>query len=475
MRPTPVNLIGGAYTDDALPWSCQDTVNWLPVAAEAEGTRTPTKFRTPPGLTPWASAGSGPEHAIRVGGIHDVEGKLFVVAGTTLYEVSTTGTFTSRGTIPGVGPVSMAHNQRSGGNELLVVNGDSGYVWNTVTSTFTKITDEAYPGAFIAGYVDSFLVQVEPFGRYWFHSDLADALNYSSIDRAEAEASPDRIVSLLVSHLEVWIFGERTVELFENTGQATGTFQSKRIVAERGCAGRYTPAKVDNGVAWLGNNGVVYATQNGYTPIRISTYAIEQAIADLDWSQAFGFVWSDRGHEVYYLTFPGGQTFGFDVSQRQWHRRASYYPVHDISRRWRLNALAYSNGRWIGGDYRSGQLYILDWDARDEGGDPLVRERVSGTMHANQNRFTVNYVEMIVETGNGSDADHKLMFNYSNDGGRNWSNIRERSIGAIGDYLKRVKLFRLGAHRQFVGKIRISSPVKADLLGAVAQVQGLGA
>lgn len=67
-----------------------------------------------------------------------------------------------------------------------------------------------------------------------------------------------------------------------------------------------------------------------------------------------------------------------------------------------------------------------------------------------------------------------LLFSYSNDGGRNWSNWRERSIGAIGEYWKRVKFLRLGAHRQFVARIRISDPVKADILGAVAQVEGLG-
>lgn len=67
-----------------------------------------------------------------------------------------------------------------------------------------------------------------------------------------------------------------------------------------------------------------------------------------------------------------------------------------------------------------------------------------------------------------------ILFSYSNDGGRNFSNWRQRSIGDVGEYNKRVKFLRLGAHRQFVPRIRISDPVVADVLGAVAQVEGLG-
>lgn len=43
-----IDLIGGFYRDE--PWSAQDTVNWLPVQAQSEGTRSPMKLRGVPGL-----------------------------------------------------------------------------------------------------------------------------------------------------------------------------------------------------------------------------------------------------------------------------------------------------------------------------------------------------------------------------------------------------------------------------------------
>lgn len=394
---TPIDIIGGFYTVDGRSWAAQDCVNYLPTAAETTGTKTPSMLKTPPGLRPYVEIGDGPAYAIRGG--HDVEGRRFVVSGQTLYQISNTGVALPLGTVPGVGRVSMAHNQIAGGNELLVVNGNAGYVWNTLKQTFTRITDQGYPGAFLADFVDGYLMQVEPFGRYLFHSDLTNANEYNTLDRFEAEAQPDRIVSMLVDHGEVWAFGDRTVELFQNTGSAQGTFQPKGITLEQGCAGRFTPAKLDNSVFWLGNDGIFYRA-DGYSPVRISTHAIEDAIADSDWSQAFAFTWSSKGHKVYYCTFPDGQTWGYDVSSRLWHRRASYHPVHEVARRWRLNDLFYSNGEWVGCDSMSGKLFILDWDYMFEGsGEPFVSERVTQISYSAGRRFSVDALELEMLTG----------------------------------------------------------------------------
>lgn len=59
----------------------------------------------------------------------------------------------------------------------------------------------------------------------------------------------------------------------------------------------------------------------------------------------------------------------------------------------------------------------------------------------------------------------------SKDGGHTWSNWRRRSLGQLGQYEQRVRILRLGRYRQAVMKIRVSSPVKRDLLGAVAVIE----
>lgn len=392
MRAQLVDLIGGVYKDSSRPWSCQDTVNWLPVIAEVSGTRTVSKFSTPPGLKPFQNIGSGP-----VRGMHDCEGLRLIVSGRILYRIGDDGIGVPLGTIPGVGRVQMTHNQFSTGYQVLVENGQGGggYVYNTVDNTFAKITDEAYPGSISSDYLDSFLLGVEPLGRYWFHSNLANATDYNSLDRYEAEASPDKIVGLAVSQFEVVVFGQRTIEFFFNSGGTTGTFQNRRQSITRGCASRHTIKKLDNTLFWLGDDGVVYRL-DVYAPRPVSTRALEKSFAQSNWAEAIAHVWEDRGHKVYYLTFPDGQTFGYDVISGLWHRRESFG-----LQRWRLNHTIKWGRDWFGGDFQNGRIWQLDWDYFLEGDQPIISERVSGVVSDNQSAIGIPNAELIFDTGQG--------------------------------------------------------------------------
>lgn len=458
----PVNLIGGFYADESLPWAAQDTVNWIPELAEQPGTRTVSKLRGAPGLRDYLSLGEGMAHALR--GAREVEGRLFVVAGTTLYEVMANGTQVSRGTIPGVGLVSMTHNQVTNGNQVVVANGSAGYVWNTASSTFTKITDEGFPGAVTVDFIDGYVVFVEPFGRYWGHSNLANATDFNTLDRYQAERNPDKIVAARVNQNEVVVFGVKTIQFFTNTGQNTGTFQDKGIVIDVGCASRNSIQSIDNTLIWLGSDGIVYRL-NGYQAVPISTRVLEKAISGRNWANSLSYTFEDAGHKIYYLTFPDGETFGYDVVTQLWTRRESYG-----LKRWRLNTLTRWQRKWIGGDFQSGQLYQLDWDYFAEAGEPLVAMRTSPVLHADQKRLFLSGAELLFDTGHGHTPDHAVMVDYSDDGARNWSNTRTRDLGATGEYRKRVKLNRLGSARNRVWRIRVSSPCKRDLLGANLQV-----
>jgi len=392
MRANPVDLIGGFYKDDSLPWSCQDTVNWLPTRAEVPDTRTPWKLETCPGLREslWLGDGSSP-----IRGMHDLEGQLYFVSGQTLYRKRVGGGVDALGLIPGVSRVQMTHNQFKTGYQLLVENGQGGggYVWDTSANTFTKITDEGYPGSISSDYMDSYILGVEPQGRYWFHSNLANATDYNSLDRQEAESSPDKIVALAVSLPDVVVFGQRTTEFFLNTGQTTGTFQNRRQSITRGCASRHSVQKLDNTLFWLGDDGIVYRL-NGYSARRISTQPLEKAIASYNWSEAISYVWEDRGYKVYYLTFPDGLTFGYDVVSGLWTRRQSFGLD-----RWRLSHLVKCDGKWYGGDFQTGRLWTIDWDYYLEGQSPMIRRHVTGVLHDNQSQLIVPNVELIFGTG----------------------------------------------------------------------------
>lgn len=68
-------------------------------------------------------------------------------------------------------------------------------------------------------------------------------------------------------------------------------------------------------------------------------------------------------------------------------------------------------------------------------------------------------------------TDRKVEICYSKDGGYNWSNWREYSMGELGQYQRRIRINRLGSGRNWVFKVRVSSPVSRDLYGAVAYIE----
>ncbi|HHW4683211.1 MAG TPA: packaged DNA stabilization protein [Xylella sp.] len=385
-------IVGGAYSDQTRPWSVQDTVNWIPVNAERSGGRSSSLLRSAPGASVLCVPDAA--HPAPVRGLHDVEGKLFAVIGTTLWQITPTGVAIPRGTIPGTARVSMTHNQITGGHQLVIANGLSGYLYNTNTErTAEQISDEGFPGFKGCDYVDSYMAGVEPAGRYWFHSSLADATRYNTLDRYEAESQPDQIVGLIVIHRQVFVLGTHSGEFFSNTGAAVGTFQRHSgTEMQIGCASQHTMQRLDNAVFWLGHDGSVYRL-DGYQPVRISTQPLEQQIARCNIAEAFAFTYEDRGHALYYLTFPDGMTWGYDAATQAWHRRASLGLD-----RWRMSCMVRCNKQWIAGDFVNGKLYKMDWDMPWENGEVIERRRISGVLHSHQNRLTLEAVELVFGT-----------------------------------------------------------------------------
>jgi hypothetical protein len=398
MKLDPINLIGGFYQDDNLPWSAQDTVNWIPRPAEMPGTISQMKLVGAPGLSFLADIDDDP---VRIGGFRNVEGRMFIVAGTTLYELNTDLTTTVRGTIPGAGPVTMAHNQLEFGNELCIGNGSGTlYVWNTWTNTFTVVTDDAATGSVQSVYLNRRIIHLDPFGRFGYPSDIDSATSYDALDRFDSEVSPDKFVGIGESQFELVGISQRTTEFYSDTGATEQPFRPKRIAINRGCAARNSIVKLGGTLAMLGDDGIFYRLQ-GYQWEPISTGPVNKAIEGNNWANCFGFVYEDRKHEIAYWTFPDGQTWGYDAWTGLIHRRESFG-----LNRWRINAIEKWNDMWIAGDFQSGRIYRIDWDAYHEAGQPLVARRVAPPIYNNGNEVVCPMIELVFDTGRGTiDAD----------------------------------------------------------------------
>jgi hypothetical protein len=461
-----IPLVGQAYTSRSLAISAQECINLYPEKTESDG-RSMAALHGTPGHTMFVMTGSGP-----IRGMHVMNEILYVVTGTSLYSVTTIGTVTLLGSIPGDNRVSMAHNNAAqsslGGNtlqQLCIVDGGDGYIYDT-TNGLVIITDVNFNAADTVQFTDGYFLFNWKGTSKFFSSDINDGTNYIGTDFGETATGADNIVTILVDHKEIWLFGEQTIEVWYNALAPGFVFQQiEAAYIERGCGAIHSVVKIDNTVYWLAEDLIVYRAA-GYNLERTSTHAIEFAIKGYDTTDdAFGFTYTDDGHKFYVLTFPTGSTWVFDTTTGMWHERRS-----QGMDRWRANAYAFFNNKHYIGDSVTNEIHELDLDTYTENGTEIIRSRTTTYVHAEANPAYLDWLQVIIESGTGlttgQGSDPQIMMQYSDDGAKTWSNEKWRTMGKIGKYFRRVRWTQLGRFYQRVFRIMISDPIKVVLTEA---------
>lgn len=472
-------ILGSSYVARSINAADSRMVNLFPEIVPEAG-KEPAYLQRAPGLRLLATVGSGPIRGLWTFGSYG-----YVVSGNTLYKIDSNWTATALGTVSGSGPVSMSDN----GTQLFVACNPDGYIYNASTGAFGQITDPDYPGAVTVGYIDGYFVFNEPDSQKIWITQLLDGTSIDPLDFASAEGSPDGVVSLIVDHREVWVFGTNSIEVWYDAGAAD--FPLQRIQGafnEIGCAAAYSVAKLDNGLFWLGSDargrGIVYRA-NGYQGQRISTHAVEWHIQQYgSLSDAIGYTYQQDGHAFYVLVFPSANTtWVYDVSTSAWHERAGWQGNEFV--RHRGNCQMSYNDEIVIGDYTNGNIYAFDLDVYDDNGSIqrwLRSWRPLPTGQNNLKRTAQHSLQIDCESGvglvSGQGEDPQLMLRWSDDGGHTWSNERWSPMGKIGEFYRRVFFRRLGMTlklRDRVYELSGTDPVKIAIMGAELQISGTNA
>jgi len=467
-------ILGASYVARSINAADNRMVNLFPEMTPDNG-QTAAYLNRAPGLQFLQSVGTGPIRALWA---HQTNGSdFYVVSGGEVYKLnSMTGAPTLIGTVSGTGPVSIADN----GTQIFFACNPDGFIYNEVTNVFAQITDPDFPGAVTVGYLDGYFVFNEPNSQRVWVTALLDGLSVDPLDFASAEGSPDGLVGLIVDHREAWLFGTDSVEVWYDAGLPD--FPLTRIQGafnEIGCVAAFSIAKLDNGLFWLGTDargqGIVYRA-NGYTGTRISTHAIEYAIAQYgNISDAIAYTYQQEGHAFYVLTFPSGDaTWVYDVSTQAWHERAGW--VNGVFTRHRSNCQCNFVGNTIVGDFENGNIYKLSLDVYADNGDIqkwLRSWRALPTGQNNLKRTAHHSLQLNCESGvglnDGQGSDPQAMLRWSDDGGHTWSSEHWATMGKIGAYYQRVFWRRLGMTlklRDRVYEVSGTDPVKIAVMGA---------
>lgn len=363
------------------------------------------------------------------------------------------------------------------GTCLFGVNGASAWWLGGTVVASASIVENAASGAFpwVGANSTTFLA-----GRFivnypktagvfaWSILNSFVASNWSALDFATAESSPDPLVCVLAHRGELLLFGTTSIEFWMPDAtdvfiNITGSTLSWGLVAQ------WSVQTVDSSVFFLGVEATgkpKICVLSGHQVQPISTPDIEFILNNdpLDLPQCKSVAFNVAGHQFYVLHLANTSAV-FDATSKTWAEWQT-----DGSR-WCIDFVLVVSQTLIGMDYRNGNIYVIDPDTFTDNGQPIIRELVSRHIFNNLDRISVAGLALDIEAGvgvggTGQGSDPQMSLQISRDGGHNFGFEMRTTIGALGNYMQRLVWRRLGRGRDFVFKLRISDPIKIVIIAA---------
>lgn len=474
MNIVPIPFCGGSYSALSLNINAQRSVNFYPVIIKS----LHKSVYEPPTIVMYPSPGKSLFTDLvgsSVRGAYEYNGTLYTVCDTHFYSVDTAGAKTSLGTLfTNAGSVSIQCNTA----QIAISDGHYGYTYNLTSGAFANITDSNFPGAGVTNFAehDGYMYGNINNSRRTIQSTILDASTWPALAYNDQLTFPDNLTGIFSDQREVFIHGRKGTEVRYDAGSTPFALEKvQNVTIQTGLAAVFSWAKIDNSFFWLtqderGRGFVVRL--NGYTPIIISTAAVNEAIQSYSTiSDAIGFAYKEGNSQFYQLTFPTANvTWVYDASTNEWHEKSSFGIGRDIA-----NCYAFFNGKHVIGDYNSGKLYYLSQDYLDEAGGIIQRIRTCQHQQA-QGRVLFLFelwvdIEMGVGLNSGQGSEPLATLEISKDGGHTWVSYGTASMGKIGEYRRRMTWRPKCRARIFTFRLTISDPVRCYILGANAVVK----
>ena len=374
-------------------------------------------------------------------------------------------------------------------------------------------TDGAFSGGTAIFTVDNYFVYNNPGTQQWGSSDLLSPLSQST-SYAFKDATPDKLVTLIVDHREIYLMGEASSEVWTDVGAVPFPFQRiPGTTTQHGVAAKFSISRVDNSFAYVSRNsrGQAQIMQMvGYVPQRISTHAVENSITQQYIDDAIAWTYQLEGHEVYVVTFPSIElTWAYDATTKMWHKWLYTEDSGQFTRH-RGECLALFQGLVLVGDYQNGKIYEVDKKNYTDDGQTIRRLRRAPHLITDMQRQYFDELQIQFQPGVGTTGlsvnigitplpstyiiypsaifsigptetfvlgapaisipstttNPQAMLRWSNDGGSTWSREHWVSIGQLGKYKNRAIWRRLGTARDRVYEVSVSDPVNMVIISA---------
>jgi hypothetical protein len=422
-----------------------------------EGTKASFKLDKIPGAE---TIGSIPESEA-INNIYLKGDNLYIVGQNTLYVMDINNDITVIGSLGIVdGKVQMEEL-----NEYLCILKSNGefYTYNEDTSTLSEVTDSDFPDGSSIAVLTQRVIVSKPDTQQFYWSELGAPRSWTALGFASKESSPDKLIRVMVKAGELWLLGERSIEIWQPTSSTLLPYaRVGSTYIQKGCKAILSAASFENILIWLADDGSVYSSRS-YSPEKISTDAIDEELGRYSLSEVESFTYEQEGHSFYVLTVPGKITLVYDVTTGFWHERQS--KGYDD---WRMCNSVARGDEIIACDKYFPNIYSLKTSVFTENNNDIIWGNTFPVVYDDDKRIIYDKLLIDIDTGlgNESNLDPKLMMEYSDDGGYLFKNQQFVSIGKVGEYRKRAIFRRLGQARNRIFKISGNSQTKISISGA---------
>lgn len=393
-----------------------------------------------------ASMGSGPVRALfKRDGV--ISGALLGVSGDTLYRDTA-----SVGAIAGSGPVSIAGNETG----VMIAAGGGLHLYNGTTLSSVSFPDGASVVKVIEG-ASRFIAIRANSGRFYFTPPLGQT--FSALDFATAESESDQLLDALFIDDAIVFFGRETVEFWPNTGDNNTPFVPLQgRVYERGIKATGCATPFGTSFAWVTDqNTVCISDENNI----VSHPGIEADIAASVSVSAFNFFL--EGME-FLAVRTDSKTYCYGLRTAAWSD-------FDTALRGNWEAGCFAGG--VFGSAYDGKTLAWGTDYTELGG--VLERSFRAGLPINGGGVDIVNVRLRTNPGQtdfltGEYAPATVEMRVSRDAGQTWGGWRAVSLGAQGEYRKRVEWRHLGLASQpgFFAEFRVSDPVPWRVSGVFA-------
>jgi hypothetical protein len=361
------------------------------------------------------------------------------------------------------------------GTQIVIIDGTNGFTYTPAGSTFAQISDVDFQRCKTVTYLNGYFLFDWFDTNKFFSSDADDGTSYSGLFFSFAETNPDDVQGVLSHQQQLYITGKKGIEIWQFNPN-TSAFPWVRYpgaAIQTGVAGPFAATVHKERIYFVGPDALFYQL-NGIEPVNRSDPGVATAwksYGDISDVVIWGVSWGIQ--EWIYITFPtANKTWVFDSYTGFFHERVSHDSDGNSMRRWRGNVYAKCYGKHLIGDAFSNQIGVLDVDAFSEYGNIIQSRAVSPAIHNKGDTVFMSSLEILMKTGvgltSGQGVSPKMILDWSDDGGDNWSTVHmEGSLGAIGQTKARVRFTELGSFDSRNYRITITDPVRRVVVSAI--------